>query len=121
MIEVLFSILVKAAGIYLLVGFIVAVLFLSRWLKGVDPSSVGGSRGFKVLVTPGVIVLWPVILRMVFGQKSGMDADGAEALRRIHRVAIVLLAIAGVALFITAFVWRAPGLQDLPPVQNVQP
>ena len=117
MIEELFSILVKAAGVYLFIGSAVAVLFFCRWIKVIDPTAVGSSKGFKVLVTPGVVALWPVILRMVFRQNTGGDAGGAEALRRNHRVAIVLLAIVGVMLFTAALVWRAPALGDLPSVK----
>lgn len=121
MIEQLFSILVKLAGVYILTGLVVAVLFFRRWSKAMDPSAVGGSRGFKALVTPGVIALWPMIVMKVFHQRCVGNADGAEALRRNHRIAIVLLAVVGVLLFTTAFVWRAPAFTGLPAIESPVP
>ena len=121
MIEALFSILVKLAGIYLLAGLVVSVLFFTRWLKVIDPAAVGGSRGFKVLITPGVIVIWPVILKMAFRRNFDGGAGGAEALRRNHRVAVILLALVGALLFTAALVWRAPALGDLPSVEIQTP
>ncbi len=117
MFEGIFTVLVKLAGLYLLVGSVVAVLFFSRWIKVIDPTAVGGSKGFKLLVAPGVIAIWPVILGMVFRQRAGGGVDGAEALRRNHRFAIVLLVIVGVLLFTAALAWRAPALGDLPSVE----
>ena len=121
MIEQLFSILVKFTGLYLLIGAAVAVLFFSRWIKVIDPTAVGGSKGFKVLVAPGVIAIWPVILRMVFRRNFDGGAGGAEGLRRNHRVAIFLLAIVGALLFTSALVWWAPALGDLPAVKIQTP
>jgi len=121
MTEPVVTLLINLAAAYLLVGLVVAAVFFSRWMKAIDPSASGGSVGFKVLVTPGVIVLWPVILRMVFRRKSSAAADGAEALRRNHLLAIALLAITGLLLFTAALTWRAPGLEDLPPVEFPTP
>ncbi len=121
MTEQLFSILVQLAGAYLLAGMVVALLFFSRWMKVIDPSAVAGSRGFRILVAPGVVMLWPVIVMKVFCQKSSVRTDGAEALRRNHRLAIMVLAVVGVLLFTVALVWRAPAFADLPAIESPVP
>ena len=114
MIDQIFSILVMMTGFYLLAGLVVAVVFFTRWLRTFDPAAVTGSRGFRVLVTPGIIALWPLILIKVFGQKSAPDATEAEALRRNHRIAFILIAILGTLLFAATLASRAPGFADLP-------
>jgi hypothetical protein len=121
MIEQLFSTLLTLAAAYLLAGMVVAVLFFTRWLETFDPAAVAGSRGFRVLVTPGIIALWPLILIKVLGKKSAADAGGAEALRRNHRIAFILIAILGTLLFAAALAWRAPGFADLPKTEIPQP
>lgn len=121
MIDQLFSILVKLAGAYLLAGLVVAGFFFARWLKTVDPAAVGGSRGFRVLITPGVIALWPMVLMRVFCQKSSGSADEAEALRRNHRLAFIVLTLIITFVFTAALVWRAPAFADLPAVESPIP
>lgn len=121
MTEPIVFILVKIAGAYLAVGLVVAVLFFTRWLKTLDPAAVGGSWGFRVLVTPGVVALWPVILMKVFYPKTKSDADGAEELRRNHRLAFILLTILVTLVFTAALVWRAPTFVDLPAIKSPTP
>jgi hypothetical protein len=61
-----------------------------------------------VLIVPGIVALWPVVLRKVLAPRAA-DADrGADALRRGHRLAIVLLAMLGPLLFAVALMWRTP-------------
>jgi len=123
MIESVFSVLVNAAAIYAGCGLIVAVLFLALWCKSFDPSAMEGSWGFRVLIVPGIIALWPVILAKVWTVRSGGSAQGPaetpvrqETLRRNHGLAFIALATLGPLLFAVAFVWRAPRLEDAPAV-----
>ena len=128
MIEQTFSVLVNGAAIYAGCGVIVAVLFLARWCKSFDPSATDGSWGFRVLIVPGIIALWPVILGKVLTVRRGGSARGPaetpvrqETLRRNHGLAFIALAIIGPLLFAVAFVWRAPRLEDAPPVDLATP
>lgn len=50
-------------GIYLGIGVLFAVLFLSLRLKKSDPDAVGSSIGFRAIVLPGIILLWPALAR----------------------------------------------------------
>ena len=124
MIQSVFTVLVKVAAVYVACGLFVAVLFLARWCKTFDPSAAHGSWGFRVLVVPGIIVLWPVILVKVRAVARGGSAAGEaempirpETLRRNHGVAFITLAILAPLLFVIALVWRAPRLEDTPVVE----
>jgi len=46
-------------GVYLATGALFAVAFHLRGLSRVDPT--GGSWGFRVCITPGVVGLWPAL------------------------------------------------------------
>jgi hypothetical protein len=49
--------------IYLLLGVLFVIPFLMKGLTKVDEGAHGGSIGFKIIIIPGVIVFWPVLLR----------------------------------------------------------
>ena len=124
MIETVFAVLVKVAAVHVACGLLVAVLFLVRWRKTFDPSAAHGSWGFRVLVVPGIVALWPLILLKVRAVARGGSAQGpAETpvgqgtLRRNHGFACIALAILGPLLFAVALIWRAPRLEDTPVVE----
>jgi hypothetical protein len=50
-------------AIYLLLGVLFVFPFLMKGLTKVDEGAHGGTIGFKIIIIPGVIVLWPVLLR----------------------------------------------------------
>lgn len=50
------------AALYLVAGVLFAVFFLSNGIKKVDPTTNGSSLGFRIIILPGIIVLWPVLL-----------------------------------------------------------
>ena len=53
--------LVRIVGFYLLLGVIFAVPFVARGVNRVDPAAVKGTRGFRMLIYPGVVALWPLL------------------------------------------------------------
>ena len=50
------------ALIYLLLGVLFVIPFLMKGLTKVDEGAHGGTVGFKIIIIPGVIVFWPVLL-----------------------------------------------------------
>jgi hypothetical protein len=78
--ETLARVLVQAAGAYVALGAAFAVAFLWRGVERVDPSARGSSRGFRLIVLPGVIALWPLLARRWL---SGGGAPPVE--RNAHR------------------------------------
>lgn len=121
MIETASSIGLAISAVYLAAGAVVAVLFFTRWLRKFDPLAREGSLGFKLVATPGIIALWPFILLKVFRTTPIRDEDGAEQLRRNHRLAFTIIAIIGSLLFATALAWRAPGFHELPSTEIPPP
>jgi len=51
------------AAIYLLMGVLFVIPFLMKGLKKVDEGAHGSTIGFKIIIIPGVIVFWPVLLK----------------------------------------------------------
>ena len=50
-------------GIYLLCGLVFAVPFVVVGVKRIDPHALHGSWGFRLLIFPGAMALWPLLLR----------------------------------------------------------
>ena len=48
--------------IYLTLGVLFVIPFLLKGLTKVDEGAHGGTIGFKIIIIPGVIVFWPVLL-----------------------------------------------------------
>jgi hypothetical protein len=45
------------------IGLVFALAFTAVGAARIDPNARGGSFGFRVLILPGAIALWPVLLR----------------------------------------------------------
>ena len=60
MIAAIFLILL---GIYLACGFVFAVPFVLLGVKKIDPHAAHGSWGFRLLIFPGTMAFWPLLLR----------------------------------------------------------
>lgn len=56
------QLLVSASGVYLLVGALVAVAFVYKGAGKIDSSAAAGSLGFRLVILPGCIALWPLVL-----------------------------------------------------------
>jgi len=62
MIEMISTLLVTLVGIYVLIGILVALPFILRGAGWLDPAAAQGSAGFRILILPGAIALWPLLL-----------------------------------------------------------
>lgn len=67
--------LLTLAGIYLWAGIVVAVVFLSWGIDRVDPSARGACL-FRILVAPGVLGLWPLVI-VCWGIRERRSAGSA--------------------------------------------
>jgi hypothetical protein len=61
------------AGMYLAAGVMFALLFFAIGLRRVDATAANGLLGFKVLILPGVIVLWPLLLALWLAASANGD------------------------------------------------
>lgn len=50
------------AALYLAAGFLFAVFFLNKGIQKTDPSAKGSGIGFRMIILPGIMVFWPVLL-----------------------------------------------------------
>ena len=53
--------MVLAAKTYLLVGVVFAVWFAGRGAGRLDQAATDGTTGFRLLLLPGAVVLWPYL------------------------------------------------------------
>ncbi len=49
-------------GIYLAAGIAFAIPFAWAGVNRIDPHAARGSWGFRVLIVPGAILLWPLLM-----------------------------------------------------------
>jgi hypothetical protein len=117
------SFILWVAGIYLGIGSVVGLVFVSFIPRSFDPDAASGSLGFRLAVLPGIIALWPLIFTRLLAAKRGKGSEGdaerpvsPERLRRQHGRAFLLLACVGPILFALALLWRVPRWEDVPPI-----
>jgi hypothetical protein len=55
--------LVRGLGAYAALGLLFAVAFLARGIERLDPGAHGSGWGFRLIVLPGVLAFWPLLLR----------------------------------------------------------
>ena len=61
-----------AIELYLLVGLLFALWFALRGAAKLDPAAANGSWGFRLLLVPQTIVIWPLaLIRLAGGRGQG--------------------------------------------------
>ncbi len=50
-------------GIYFGLGVLFAIAFISMRLKHSDPDAAQGTIGFRLIILPGIILMWPALAR----------------------------------------------------------
>ncbi|MEM1329584.1 MAG: hypothetical protein AAGG07_03385 [Planctomycetota bacterium] len=56
------TLIVSVLAVYLAIGAVFAIAFVTRGLGRVDPAAGEGTRWFKLLILPGCAALWPLML-----------------------------------------------------------
>jgi len=67
------EIILIVVGIYLLLGVLFVIPFLLKGLTKVDEGTHGSTIGFKIIIIPGVIVFWPVLLSKWMKNRNHRD------------------------------------------------
>lgn len=71
--------IVLCAGVYLAIGAVIAAPFVWRGAGFIDHAARGAGAGFRLLLVPGVILLWPMILlRLASGRRVNAPIPGRE-------------------------------------------
>ena len=64
MTEVIVNCILIATAVYLFCGIVFSFFFIAKGLKVIDPDGThGASVGFKIIILPGVIVFWSLLLK----------------------------------------------------------
>lgn len=74
-VETLAGWVVGAAGIYLAVGLGFAVAFVTRGIGRLDPRTRDATWGFRLVVLPGAMALWPLLLARWLGGAAGPPVE----------------------------------------------
>ena len=61
--------IVVAASVYFSLGLIVGVPFVWWGVSKIDPAAGGTSIGFRMLILPGTVALWPLMARKWFSAR----------------------------------------------------
>ena len=54
---------VDALWLYVALGIVFAVAFVCVGVKRIDSQAVGAGVGFRILILPGSVAFWPLLLR----------------------------------------------------------
>ena len=57
------SIILIVLAVYLAIGFLFAIPFVIKGIHKVDEGSHEGSIGFRIIIIPGTMVFWPLLLK----------------------------------------------------------
>jgi hypothetical protein len=60
---IIVNIILIVAAVYLAIGFLFAIPFVIKGIHKVDEGSQGGSIGFRIIIIPGCMVFWPLLLK----------------------------------------------------------
>ena len=78
-------VLVRIVGLYVAAGFVFAVPFVILGVGATDPNARRGTIGFRILLLPGAVALWPCLARRWL--QGGPPRSGLTAHDRPRREA----------------------------------
>jgi len=58
----LLDIVLSTITVYLGMGTLIGIAFFGKGAGRIDPAAEAASVGFRVLILPGSIMLWPIVL-----------------------------------------------------------
>jgi hypothetical protein len=57
------AIILIMTGVYLFAGLVFAIPFITRGVSKIDEGASNARWGFRLIIVPGTIVFWPVLLK----------------------------------------------------------
>jgi hypothetical protein len=69
------TIILLIAVVYVVAGFLFAIAFVTRGVTRIDEAAQGSGWGFRVIIFPGTILFWPVLLRKWIAVTKRKDND----------------------------------------------
>jgi len=109
-----------AAQAYAGVGLVTAVAFLAFGLARLD-SGARGAYGFRPLLVPGLVLLWPLVLLRWAAMARAPEKGVGRRFTRTHRRVWTLLAVALPLVLLGALALRQSGPLEAAPVRLSPP
>jgi hypothetical protein len=69
------NIILIVAAIYLAIGFLFVIPFVIKGVQKVDEGAHGGSIGFRIIIIPGTMVFWPLLLKRWMNTSKNKTSD----------------------------------------------
>jgi hypothetical protein len=71
------EIVLMAMVLYLVAGFVFAIAFVSKGIYQVDGGAHGTGFGFRLIIIPGIMVFWPMLLKkwMAKNKRTTINPD----------------------------------------------
>ncbi len=60
----------RISGGYVLLGLLFAVYFVWKGVSKLDPTAQGAPIGFRMLIAPAAVALWPWLLKKIVSQNT---------------------------------------------------
>lgn len=71
------NVLLYGAGVYLALGLLFAVAFVTRGAGRIDPVARAATRAFSLVIFPGAAALWPMLTLKWLRAPAPRDNDHA--------------------------------------------
>ena len=101
------NLLVGLATLYLALGLVLVAPIVLRGVNRINPVAHESSWGFRLIIIPGVIALWPILVRRWIAGRTAPPTM-IRPLRKRHRAMIVTIAVAVPTLFAAGLASRSP-------------
>ena len=60
---IIIKLILAVSAFYFLFGFLFAILFVIKGVEKIDEEAHGGTLGFRIIIIPGAMVFWPLLMR----------------------------------------------------------
>jgi hypothetical protein len=64
-----------ALGAYVAIGVVFGLCFVAKVVERIDPLARGSTMGFRVLIFPASVALWPWLARRVWSAQPGEPVE----------------------------------------------
>jgi hypothetical protein len=104
------------------IGAVVAAVFLAIGMDRIDEDA-RGAYAFRVLLIPGILVIWPLVLWRWYVYESGTDAlqRRYDPPRKSHFAVGLILPMGIVVIILTGLSLRQTWPSDIAPVRLSAP
>lgn len=112
------AVVLLLAGAYAGLGLVFAAVFQAMGLKRFEDAAARAGWGFRLIITPGIVALWPVLLVLWVKRSGSNDAPGQLGSRISQRTLRAWHRIGWFALLVLVPVGLALALAQRPPVRE---